>query len=188
MNGVWNGCDFFPMEFTTLRRLQQIILLSSLNSIKKQIQRWKINFPPEMDISVGCLLMHWHPSILTCTELPLHLSPSPPRWVTLFSLSPRPRQMKMNDCGQALSCYVPQCYLNTINRCIYECHTSMINSHVPIVCALIFLYCFIVSKARYPIVFTHTTVFYFDLMGTCACHSHWGAHEWKKISTRHILI
>lgn len=25
---------------------------------------------------------------------------------------------------------VLQCYLNSINKCIYECHTSMINSHI----------------------------------------------------------
>lgn len=60
--------------------------------------------------------------IPTCTELPPHLSP--PLWVTLFSSAPRPRQMKMNDGGQALLCYVLQYCLKSKQMYLRMSHLS----------------------------------------------------------------
>ncbi len=138
----WSGCDVCTMEFATLRRIWHIISLSSPNSIKRQMQTGKINLSSRNGFQWK-LSYHIFPG-LNSLYISLHL----PRWVTLFSLAPRPRQMKMNDSGQALSCYVRQCYLNSINRCIYECHTSMNHSRVPIACACIFLCSFSLSMAR----------------------------------------
>ena len=45
-NGIWSGCDFFTMEYTTLSGTQPIISISSPESIKEQMQTWTITPPP----------------------------------------------------------------------------------------------------------------------------------------------